>query len=196
MLLFAVHYVLFCSFMWRLRGGAWSTLLHIHMGTTVTRVVSAFLMSLPLAWWFANWYIVPGVTFGLWFGLVLGGYGPFMGMGDHAFTPAKTWINFFPKLLGLRPYSVAWDFAGMWFSGVLIYSWVVLIAVASSGTLLLLALIPISGLVFAGSYYLMSQIPDSEFPIIPGFTAQEHEVFGELCAGFWTGVLLFLCTNL
>jgi len=196
MLAFSIIYCLFCSFMWRLRGGAWATFLHIYMGTTVTRLVSSFLISLPLAWYMSNWLIVPGVTIGLWFGLVLSGYGPFMGMGSHAFPPAKTWISFFPRLLGLKPQSVAWDFAGMWFCGVLLYSWVIFMSIAVSMNWFALCLIPASGLAFAGVYYLASLVPDEKLPVIPGFTAKEHEVFGELGAGLWTGVLLILCTML
>lgn len=193
MMAFSIIYCLFCSFMWRLRGGAWATFLHIRMGTTVTRFVSTFFISLPLAWWFGNWWIVPAVTFGLWFGLVLAAYGSYMGMGDHAHTPEKKWLDFFPRLLGLTPYSVAWDFAGMWFSGVLLYSWVVFMSFAVSMNWLTLLLIPASGLAFAGAYLLASWIPDELLPVIPGFTAREHEVFGELGAGLWTGLLLILC---
>lgn len=188
-----ILFCLYCSFIWRLRGGAWATLLHIHMGTTVTRLVSMFLISLPLAWWFANWWMIPAVTFGLWFGLVLGGYGPFMGMGDHRIVPARTWISFLPKLLGLQPCGVAWDFVGMCFSGVLIYSWVVIMSFAVAMNWFVLVLIPLSGIAFAGVYYLASLIPDNKLPVIPGFTASEHEVFGELGAGLWTGLLLILC---
>lgn len=192
----SLFYCLFCSFVWRLRGGAWATLLHVYMGTTITRLVSSFLISLPLAWYMSNWWIVPGVTFGLWFGLVMAGYGPFMGMGDHAITPAKTWISFFPRLLRLKPQSRAWDFAGMWFCGVLLYGWVCLMSFSVSMNLLTLLLIPASGFAFAGVYYLASLVPDEKLPVIPGLTAKEHEVFGELGAGLWTGVLLILCTAL
>jgi len=193
MITFSIVYCLFCSVMWRLRGGAWSTFLGIHMGTTVTRFVSMFFISLPLAWWFSNPWIIPVVVFGLWFGLVLAGYGRFMGMGDHAHVPPPTWLYFFPRLFGLKPYGVAWDFAGMWFCGVILYGWVTLAAVLASGNCWLLLLIPASGTAFALSYLLMSWIPDAKFPVIKGFTAQVHEEFGELCAGLWTGALLILC---
>jgi len=103
MLAFSIIYCLFCSFMWRLRGGAWATFLHIYMGTTVTRFVSSFLISLPLAWYMSNWWIVPGVTIGLWFGLVLSGYGPFMGMDHmHSLQP-KLGLAFFPGCWDCSP---------------------------------------------------------------------------------------------
>jgi len=57
-------------------------------------------------------------------------------------------------------------------------------------------LIPASGFAFAVVYYLASLVPDEKLPVIPGFTAKEHEVFGELGAGLWTGLLLILCTTL
>lgn len=191
----AVAYCLFCSFVWRLRGGAWATLLNIHMGTTVTRLVSAALISLPLALWTGNLILIPLITVGLWLGLVMAGYGPYMGMGDHAITPAPTWINFFPRLFGFEPYSIKWDFAGMWFCGLLLSMFVVAGYVWLDHHWWSLLWIPLSGFGFAGIYLLASKVPDHLWPVWPGFTAKEHEVFGELGYGLFVGAMLLSLTN-
>lgn len=194
-ILLGLLYCLFCSFVWRLRGGAWATLLNIHMGTTVTRLVSAALISLPLALWTGNLILIPLITVGLWLGLVMAGYGPYMGMGDHAITPASTWINFFPRLFGFKPYSVAWDFAGMWFCGVLLSMFVVAGSVALSHHWLSLVWIVESGFALSLIYWAFSKVPDQYLPVWPGFTAKEHEVFGELGYGLFVGAMLLCITG-
>ncbi len=193
-LAFCIIYCLYCGFMWRLRGGAWATLLHVYMGTTVTRFVSAFLMAVPLLLLSFNWILIPLVTFGLWLGLVMAPYGAFMGMGDHAHTPAKTWVNFFPKLLGFEPYGVKWDFAGMWFCGVMLYMFTAVGYAALWDNWWLLISIPVAATSFAGSYLVLSWIPDEKFPVIPGFNAKEHECNSEILVGIWTGVFLTILT--
>lgn len=192
--LLSALYMVFCGFVWRLRGGAWATLLHIHMGTTVTRLVSSLLISVPLAVYWGLWSLIPLITIGMWLGLVLAGYGPFMGMGSHAFPPARTWIEFFPRLLGLAPQSVGWDTAGMWFCGVLLYLPVVLGYCWLASNWLLLLGVPLAAAAFAGSYLIMSKVPKDRLPIWPGFTAREHEVFGEIFTGFATGLVLIVLT--
>ena len=77
--LLLILYSLWGAFLWRVRGGAWETLLHLPPGTTKARLACAVAFALPLSP-FIGWH-ASGVALGLMAGLVFAAWGPAMDIG-------------------------------------------------------------------------------------------------------------------
>ncbi|MBR0681932.1 hypothetical protein GXW74_15665 [Roseomonas eburnea] len=75
-------YAAWCGALWRVRGGAWETLLHLPPGTTTARLATAVIMTLPLlpAFGLPAAAIAPA----LYLGMVLAGWGDAMDIGRRA----------------------------------------------------------------------------------------------------------------
>lgn len=74
-------YAIWCGFLWRVRGGAWVTLLRLPAGTTKARFAVAVLVAAPLM------LAMPGaatIAPALFLGLVLAGWGDAMDIGRIA----------------------------------------------------------------------------------------------------------------
>jgi|GEM_PF-4376488 len=77
-LLFALPYALVCGLLWRIRGGAWESLLGLPPRTTVARLVTAAIMAFPLlafTWW------APAFAAALYLGMAMAGWGGQMDIG-------------------------------------------------------------------------------------------------------------------
>lgn len=76
-------YALWCGFLWRIRGGAWETLLRLPPGTTRARLATATLMAAPLmllTWW------APAFAAAIFVGMAMAGWGHAMDIGRVAGT--------------------------------------------------------------------------------------------------------------
>ena len=169
----SIFYPIFGFFIWRLRGGAWSTWLGINMGTQVTRFVTGILLSLPLLLIHSTLFFPSLLILAILLGLILAGWGPFMGMGVHTITPSSTWLSIFPKLLGLTPQSFSWDFVGMFFCGIVLILPCVLAFNALGINLWSLAIVPSFAMLFAVIYLIFSKI--SSLPLISNFASNAEE---------------------
>jgi hypothetical protein len=174
--------------LWRLRGGAFATLTGLNVGTQATRIASAVLMAGFLYLLTRHW-IVLGFAPCLFVGWILGGWGPFQGMGleaDPGFVPEKSWLRWLPEQLGLKPGTVFHDLVGMAEAGV--------IAMAPSGlfvaylthwTGLYWLLVVFAGIGFAPCYLAARLLP---FPTIPKFA--QGQAWGEVLTGVLVGAAL------
>lgn len=187
--LLKVLFIAYGAVVWRLRGGAWNTWLNISMGTIATRIVTGFLFAMPMALATGSWWLLLSLTLATWLGLSIAGWGPFMTMGNHPTPPKKTWIDIFPKMLGLTPGSVAWDFVGMVACGVLLFTPMVLSFGVIALSWWMIPIVMIASLLFATDYLLWSKAP--QVPNVPGF-ASGYTEWAEVTAGALVSVLLMV----
>lgn len=74
-------YVLAGAFWWRVRGGAWETLLRLPAGTTKARIATGIALAAPLAWGLGWWAV--GLAVALWAGMAMAGWGGVMDIGRN-----------------------------------------------------------------------------------------------------------------
>jgi hypothetical protein len=176
-LLIILLYNILCGIIWRLRGGAFTTLTKIDPGTDGARAIAAVLIPLMLMCMTLN-PLVPLVGITLMLGLMMTGWGAFQGMGLPPINmPERSWLRNIPLDLGF-PENTFWhDFIGMAAAGVvcMLPSMIAALSFGHHAWVLL-----ISGLGFAPAYALARL----EHPAIPNF-AQGQE-WGE----FYTGVVV------
>jgi hypothetical protein len=103
---------------WRLGGGALTTLTGFSLGTDFARALRASLaliFVLKFGWF--GLLLVPA----LFLGTVIGGWGAFEAMGLNwlGFEPENSWEGRLPKLLGFKPGDFWFDFFGMAEAGTL-----------------------------------------------------------------------------
>ena len=116
-----------------------------------------------------------------------------MSMGYHPGPDDSTWINFFPKLFGFVPQSIQWDFAGMVFCGILLFS----PCIASFGLIHMIWywwMIPIvigASILFSAIYYIFRKIGMANLPNIPGYLGAETE-WSEFAVGALLAVVFLL----
>lgn len=130
---FLVYFIVglvFFGFMERLRGGAYDTLLNLHMGTQVTRIVTSFILSLYIIFglWLGDLALhfnlinalrLLGITASLTLGYIIAGWAPFQGMNNTVGIPGteKSYLEFIPNLI-FKKNTVKWKFTGMAFAGI------------------------------------------------------------------------------
>jgi hypothetical protein len=161
------------AFVWRLGGGAFTSITGLNFGSDAARALRAMLAGLLPVMWFA-----PGVPV-LFIGICIGGWGPFQGMGlPVSGRPEPSWKRWLPQLLGFKAGTTAHDFIGMAESGLccmaplaLLYGWFDW----RIGAWLLAC-----GVGFAPCY-LLARLP---WPAVPKFA--EGQEWGEV----FTGALL------
>lgn len=76
-----VAFALWCGFLWRVRGGAWETLLRLPPGTTRARLATAALMALPLPLAGASAALAAGLAAATFLGMAMAGWGRAMDIG-------------------------------------------------------------------------------------------------------------------
>ena len=79
-LLLGLLYAAWCGVLWRVRGGAWETLLGLPPGTTRARLACAGAMALPLLV-VTPWWDCIAVAAALYLGMALAGWGGAMDIG-------------------------------------------------------------------------------------------------------------------
>jgi hypothetical protein len=201
MLIYTILGVLFMGVLNRLRGGAFATLLHINIGTQLTRLLTSALMGgfLCLGAYTGIFHAVSYITYikimsliiSLTAGYIIAGWAPFQGMnntqGDNA--TEKSYLEIIPNLL-FTPQTIAWKVAGMSLAG-----FVCLLPATTTYALLFnfnfkAILFALIGLLFGPAYYLASKL---SLPI-NNFT-NEKMTYGEVFAGFVIGLSLILCLS-
>lgn len=103
---------------WRLRGGAFTTLTGIDLGTDFARVIGAAAIAAPLAILHGPLYaiLIPLI----FAGLIATGWGPFQGLGlPSPYAPERSWLRWLPLRLGLKTGTVAHDAVGLAEAGVI-----------------------------------------------------------------------------
>jgi hypothetical protein len=78
-----ILFAAWCALWWRIRGGAWETLLRLPPQTTVARLAAAAAMAAPLLA-FTGW--APAFAAALWLGMAVAGWGHAMDIGRVAGT--------------------------------------------------------------------------------------------------------------
>ncbi|OYV35520.1 MAG: hypothetical protein B7Z80_18095 [Rhodospirillales bacterium 20-64-7] len=168
---------------WRLGGGAFTTITGWNFGTDPARVLrSSLAMVLPA---FGPWF-VPQVLL-LFLGICIGGWGAFQGMGLAVSVPEPSWKRWLPNALGFKAGTLAHDFIGMMESGVssmaplaAVYVWFDHIAALG---------IMVAGLGFAPCY-LLARLP---LPTIPQFATGGE--WGEVFTGAFLGAAFVLISH-
>lgn len=177
-------YALYAGIVWRLRGGAFTTLTGINPGTDGARLGCGILLGAPLALVHAEWrglLIMPAI----FIGLLLSGWGPFQGMGTEdvpGYVPETSWLRWLPQRLGLAPGSYWHDWLGMTQAGVvcLAPSAVVVAWVAHWATVPWVMVLA-CGAAFGEAYTLAR----AGLPTIPKFVT--GQAWGEIFAGVLVG---------
>lgn len=192
-----IYMLVLTPIIWRLRGGALKTFLKINVGTNVTRLLTMSILGASISIFLGSWILFPLISIALVLGLILAGWGPYMGMGRHTRPAESSWIDFFPKMFKLIKGTRAWDFAGLSFCGFILFL-PIFIAMSFLFNAFLLILLPIFSILFASSYALAEKLPLHKFPIIPNFVScftdsrvYQHEEWSEMFVG--VVVALVLC---
>ncbi len=182
-LLVFLLFALFCGVVWRLRGGAFTTLTGWDPGTDGARAIAAVLIPLALALLTQHAALMV-LSVPLMLGLLVDGWGPFEGMGlQPTSMPERSWLRVLPIHLGL-PEGTFWhDFVGIAEAGVvcMLPAFIAAVWLGQHSWVLLLA-----GLGFAPSYALARL----GFPTIPNFASGQS--WGEIFAGAVVGAGFFI----
>ena len=202
MVIYAILGIFIGAVLNRLRGGAFATLLHINMGTQLTRLVTSILM---------GGYLCLGVVFGVFhhtnyieyikimslaitltLGYVIAGWAPFQGMNNTVGDSAteKSYLEIIPNLL-FTPQTVAWKVAGMSLAGLVCVFPAVLVYSLLFGIVLKGLLAALIGLLFGPAYFLASKL---SLPI-NNFT-NEKMTYGEVFSGAVIFAALLTCLSI
>lgn len=175
-----VLFVIYAGIVWRLRGGAFTTLTGIDPGTQGARLMCGILMAAPLALVHADWralVLIPAI----FVGLASDGWGPFQGMGTEnvpGYAPETSWLRWLPLRLGLARGTYWHDWLGMTQAGVVcVVPSAVVVAWVSHWTILPAAMVVACGAAF-GEAYTTARAP---LPSIPKFVT--GQAWGEIFAG-------------
>ena len=135
---------------WRLRGGAFTTITKIDLGTDFARLIGAAGLAAPLA-------LEHGPLFGLvtpavFIGLLVTGWGPFQGLGlKSPYAPERSWLRWLPLRLGLPTGSVGHDAVGLAEAGLVLIAPSAALLAALCGPLAVIPLV-VAGLLFPLAY--------------------------------------------
>ena len=180
-------YVVWAGIVWRMRGGAFTTLTGIDPGTQGARALAALALSLPLVTIASPVWLAFLVAPGILFGLMLSGWEEFQGMGTETgyllTEKPGYWPRRLPSMLGLQVGTFPYDVMGMMQVGVLcMLPSILLLANWCRERVLFLV---VAGLLF-GPAYLMARFlhPDA------GKFAKGQE-WGETFTGMIVGAALF-----
>jgi hypothetical protein len=99
--IYLIPFVLWSSFLWRLRGGAFKALTGINTGTQVARIFCSLGIAAPLVWLHNDWWLAL-LAPALLLGLIIAGWGPFQGMDAGKFTDAHSPVTWIFDHAGLR----------------------------------------------------------------------------------------------
>jgi len=165
--------------LWRLGGGAATTITGINLGTDPARLLRSLLALIFLtALW---WPYALALLVALFVGICIGGWGPFQGMGLLAFgKPESSWKRWLPERLGLPIGTIAHDFIGMAESGLSCIAPMILV-MAGLGHYAAVGYLACLGLGFAPCYLVARLIPWS----IPRFASGQE--WGEVFVGAMLG---------
>lgn len=161
-------YALWVGALWRIRGGAWETLLGLPPRTTLARAVTSALIALPLVFSMPG-TVAPllGIGVGLMAGMALAGWGDAMDIG---------------RVAGTR-----WDdAAAMSGWGVVVVLPAAVVSVLLDGVAWPLVL---AGVLFGPIYALAWHLP--RLPRVAGFAAGPTE-WAEVACGAAIGAALWL----
>lgn len=183
LIMLIILYVLFGGVVWRMRGGAFTTITDFNPGTDGDRVFTSIIFALPLT--LIDPVFSSIVMLGIFIGLLISGWGPFQSPGIVSpGIPEESWLRWLPLELGLPIGSVSHDLVGLAEAGLLFVlpMFLGLICIGVHAWLLL-AMSP----VFAISYLIPRLIT---LPTIPEFvTGQE---WGEIFVGIFLALILVL----
>lgn len=188
-------FLLVPAFLWRLGGGAFTTLTGVNLATDEARLFRAFpgfLVVIGFAPSFVNYpYIymtVWLVPVALYIGVLISGWGPFQGMGlPSPDMPEQSWMRWLPEQLGFQIGTLAHDFVGMAEAGVVCMAPLAAllgILIGFKAAAIMLG----AGIGFAPCY-LLARL---NFPTIPLFA--EGQSWGEVFTGALIGAALGLAT--
>lgn len=168
------------AILWRLGGGAFTTITNINLGTDPARGLRA--LSVAILFMVIPWWICLIAMLLMFAGICVAGWGPFQGMGTYKGPIERSWENWLPEKLGLTPNTVAYDYVGITLSGFLcMFPVSLLLAIVVD---LHFYLLSIEALLFGPSYLLATKIKWS----VPKFaTGQE---WGEVFVGLTWGIVL------
>ncbi len=179
-----VLFALFSGVVWRLRGGAFTTLTGLNPGTDGARAIAAVLIPLGLAAYTAHWTLLT-LAPAIFVGLITTGWAPFQEMGLRPpGMPEASELRCLPLWLGL-PVGTFWhDFVGMAEAGVVCMAPSALVALALHVPAPFVPLL--TGVCFAPAYTLARL----RWPAVPNFARGQE--WGEIFAGAVVGAGLFL----
>ncbi len=182
---FIICCALLGGLLWRLGGGALTTLTGFSLGTDFARAIRACLGAI-LCWRFGR----PGLAEipAIFLGVCIAGWGPFQGMGTESGIPEPSWKRWLPRTLGFAENTMPHDFVGMAECGLICMAAPAAVAgwlAGWHGAVILL----VSGLLFAPAY-LLARLP---WPVIPRFARGQE--WGEVFAGGIVGAAFALAAS-
>lgn len=170
----------------RLRGGAFSTLTGIRLGTDTARAIYAVPMGAALAI-ASHHFSAFLLAIPLFVGLLITGWGPFQGMGLKApTTPEKSWMRWLPNLLGLKTGTVGQDAFGLAEAGLVFMLPVALVCGWFYGQFIVI----LAGLLWPVAYGIPRLV---SLPTIPNFASGQS--WGECFTGAFAGIALLLAIH-
>ena len=182
-------FVLFSAVMWRLRGGAFTTLTGVRLGTDQARIfgcVPAMVFAEVMA---QNLGVSGWVRLGplaVFAGLVEGGWAPFQEMAlMPADMPEASWMRWLPERLGFKIGTLGHDFIGMMLAGYVCMAPLAMLVLLTAGLYGCVVLL-LAGLGFAPCY-LLARL---NFPAVKNFA--EGQSWGEVFVGALIGAALML----
>jgi hypothetical protein len=177
-------FVPLCALLWRLGGGAFTTLTGIELGTDTARLFRIAPTVIYVIAFYSPWTLLAPIA--LFAGLTIGGWGPFQGMGlPSPSMPEQSWLRWLPERMGFKTGTLAHDFIGMVEAGILCMAPLALVVGFTQGFVAYAILIS-AGAGFAPCYLLARR----GFPSIPNFA--EGQSWGEVFTGALIGAALVL----
>jgi hypothetical protein len=178
-----LFFPLLSALLWRLGGGAFTTLTGLNFGTDSARVLrSTIALIFPI---FFGWYALLALP-ALFAGICLAGWGAFQGMGtETGIVLESSWKRALPNAFGLRAGTFWHDFVGMLLCGALcvLPLTIVLGGLAMTGrnTFPSAMIVWLAGFGFAPCYALARLVPWG----IPKFAGRQE--WGEVLTGAMLG---------
>jgi hypothetical protein len=177
-------FVPLCALLWRLGGGAFTTLTGIELGTDTARLFRIAPALIYVIAFCSPWTLLAPAA--LLVGLMISGWGPFQGMGlPSPNMPEQSWLRWLPERFGLKIGTLGHDFVGMAEAGM-VCMWPLALLVFFPLGFASAAILIVAGLGFAPCYLLARR----GFPTIPHFA--EGQSWGEVFTGALIGAALVL----
>lgn len=185
----ATVFIVYAACVWRLRGGAWANV-GVHIGTNTTRLATGLMLAGPIAMYARSGALFVTITIAITVGLMLAGWGSYMGMGVHSRPNKMQWSDYPALFLRMKPETVLWDCLGMITTTIPMFTLIVLSFGIVSLTMMMVPVTVVGVVLFTFVYWITSKAQVFVTTKENGIVTSETQPWSEFASGAVVGLTL------